>query len=221
MRSSEDNDDLEQVIVMARIVDPVDRKGGMRLNAAMKAEVVEKAMKHGFDKRKEALLKEELQLSRLFYLEAFGLAVLKHARALADTPFVYIGRDRYGRKLNKTDQNIVRWNIGGQTVDAHVDNNYPIPPNSDTTKFVIRQDKSPALVERCRAWQADVEKFNKEYQQTSATLKGMLERITTFPSLEKNWAAGQRFYKHLPTAYPFRHQVPAVMIDQLNASLGL
>lgn len=45
--------------------------------------------------------------------------------------------------------------------------------------------------------------------------------IGTFSSLEKNWPEGKPFYKHLPKAFPFRHQVPAVLVAELNKSLGI
>lgn len=224
MRSGPFHDDdkaeLEQVIVMAKVVDPIERKGGMRLNASMKNEVLEKAMTHGFDKRKAALLKEELQLSKLFYLKAFGAAAIKHAQAIEHTPFVNVNRDHYGKKLAKDATVSSRWNVGGQTVDVAINPEHPRDAFSGYWKqpYTIKDE---TLVERCRTWQADKEKYKADYAKTAATLTGMLGRITTYPSLEKNWPAGVKFYQHLPKAYPFRHQVPAILIDELNASLGL
>lgn len=220
MRSNfEDTGELEQVIVMAHVVDPIDRKGGMRLNMAMKTEVIDKAMAHGFDKRKAALAKEEVALSRLFYNKAFGAAAIKHAVAIAHTPFVNVGRDHYG-KVDKGARYTTRWNVGGQIVEIVVTNDQPRDAFGGYWKqpFTITDR---ALIERCREYQAAMEQYQIDHNKTGATLHGMLSRITTYPSLEKNWPAGKPFYKHLPTAYPFRHQVPAVMIDELNAALGV
>lgn len=63
--STQEGSELEPVIIMAR---PVDRKGGMRLNNEMKVQVIDKAMSHAFDKRQEAMLKEEQAISKLLWL---------------------------------------------------------------------------------------------------------------------------------------------------------
>lgn len=219
-RVDENDGDLEQVIVMAKVLDPVERKGGMRLNSQMKEEVIAKAMAHGFDKKKADLQKEGAAICRAFFLKNFGAAVLKHAVAIKGTPFVLLDHDRYGRKFGTKDAQtpFMRWNVGGQTVDLPSIGLPQEVHSYDKKSFVIKDE---ALIERCRAYQDASEKLREKSNQTIATLQGMLSRITTYPSLEKNWPQGSKFYKHLPEAYPFRHQVPAVQIEQLNDALGL
>jgi hypothetical protein len=216
MNQRMDADDLEPVIIMAKPVDPVERKGGMRLNAQMKDEVVKKAMEHGFAKRHKELLKEEQALTKAFWLKNFGPAKLKHARALGE-PFVMESKDHYGKAV--PDGFRMQWCVGGQYLTMYTQMPVPTGHIGNGNKHFRVTDQT--LIDRCRAWQAATDKLREEESKAQGTLMGMLLRITTYPSLEKNWPQGVKFYSHLPKAYPFRHQVPAVQIDELNAALGI
>ena len=207
-------DELEPVIIMAKPVDPVERKGGMRLNLMMKQEIVEKAMKAAFEKREKDLLKEEQALAKACWMKNFGPAKLKHARALGE-PFARENRDNYG--AHQPDGVRISWAIGGHYVPLRTQMPIPTHPGQDK-HWRINDEK---LIERCRAWQSASEDLKKEKEKIYGTLTGMLQHITTYPSLEKNWPAGKKFYEHLPKKYPFRHQGPAVLIDELNAALGI
>lgn len=212
MRSTEDNEKIEAVIM----VTPVERQGGMRLNNVMKAQVIEKALKHAFEKRQALLLKEEQALTRAFWLHTFGPAKLK-AATLLGFPFVHICTDRYDTKV--PDGVPMVYNVSGHSLTMRCQ--LPVPTSFNFDKYGRMTIKDEALVARCRVWQDNADKCAKEREQISATLSGMLQNISTYTSLEKNWPQGKKFYQHLPTAFPFRHQVPAVLVDQLNAALGI
>lgn len=194
----------------------IDRKGGMRLNSAMKGEIITKAMAHAFDKRIAAMLKEEQTLGRAFFMKAFGPDKLRHALALGQ-PFVSVNEDFYGKPL--PDGVSQHWRAGGQTVAIRM-KDLPLPNGGcrDTKKFTVTDEK---LVARCRAWQGDTETFHADHQKAYSTLQAMLASINTFKSLQTTWPEGKPFYKHLPKAYPHRHQVPATLVSDLNKALGI
>lgn len=208
--------DQVEVLIVATPVEPGERVGGMRLNSAMKGQVIEKALKHAFTPRSETLVKEEQALSRLFWLDKFGTAKLKMARALG-APFAQECFDRYSGKT--APEGIpVQFNVGGQTVCLKCQ--LPLNANGALgSKQVVIKDA--ALIARCRAWQDATTTLTNEYNEVQATLSGMLSNINSYTSLEKNWPQGKPFYKHLPKAFPYRHQVPAVLIDKLNTALGV
>lgn len=214
------HDPVEEQIEATIMVTPVERQGGMRLNSVMKAQVIQKALEHAFKAREDALIKEQHALSRLFWLDRFGKAKLAHAKALGP-PFTTDGtKDRYG---NEAPNGILtRWNVGGQTVDLlclmPLNINCGLEDGNRNSFCRIMDEK---LVERCRIYQDAIVAFQAERQKVDGTLTGMLSNISTYNSLEKNWPQGNKFYKHLPKAFPFRHQVPAVLINELNAALGV
>lgn len=194
----------------------VDRKGGMRLNNAMKSSIVKKAMAHAFDKRYAAILKEDQALCKTFWLHKFGAAKLKHALAL-DEPFVYICKDAYDHALPHGI--LLGWNVGGQHVQLHCQLPIPRSIGSASGKFFVIKDEK--LIARCREWQEDAQELEKERTKVQTTLDAMLQNIGTYTSLQKNWAEGSRFYRHLPKEFPYRHQVPATLVSELNKSLGI
>lgn len=218
----DDNGDtvqMQEVMVLAKVIDPAERQGGMRLNMGMKQEVMLKALSHGFDKRNAALIKEENAVAKVCWLKCFGKAALAHATALG-LPWVTDAskEDRYGR-VQKAGI-AVNFSINGQYHTLRT--LMPIPSGGFThSDKSLRIKDAPEIAERVAALAADRKAFDEDYNKTKSTLEAMLQRISTFPSLEKNWPAGKQFYAHLPTKYPFRHQVPAVLIDELNAALGI
>lgn len=191
----------------------IERKGGMRLNSTMKNEIINKALSHAFDKRFAVLLKEEQALSKAFWLQKFGKAKLAHAIALGK-PFALVCQNIYG---NKEPNGVsVRFNVGGHALMLRC--LLPVTARSTLEDVVITDE---ALIARCRLWQDAILALSNEQQKVTGTLTGMLQGISTYASLEKNWPQGKAFYKHLPVAYPFRHQVPAVLVDELNTALGI
>lgn len=207
-------DGPQPVIVMGQVV---ERKGGMRLNTEMKEQVVKKALSHAFDKRQATALKEEHALSRLFWLKAFGSRALAAAKVLGE-PFVFVCKDNYNKA--RPEGVSVTWNVGGQHVALR--STMPLPTiltHGHRDKNLVIKDE--LLVNRCRNWQNDSEMLRTEYQKVQGTLIGMLQNISTYKSLETNWPEGKPFYKHLPAAFPHRHQVPAVLVNELNKALGL
>lgn len=211
----EDVSEVQNVIVQARVIDPKERQGGMRLNSEMKGEVIEKALAHAFDKRQEALLTREHAISKRAWLSIFGPAKLKHALALGE-PWVRVDKDRYDQKTK--DGVHVQFTFGFKALSMRT--HLPIPRHGFSDSKDTRV-KDESVVADAVAWAEDVATLTAEAQKVSTTLTAMLARITTYPSLEKNWPAGKPFYKHLPKKYPFRHQVPAVLVSELNAALGI
>lgn len=203
----------------------MDRTGGMRLNNVMKGQVVEKALAHAFDKREAALLKEEHAIAKACFITAFGTKAIAHLKGLGE-PFAYVNKDGYG--LPAPTGTPVQWWVGGQQFNLRVFD-IPIPrhlgrstgDHGKKNPFSITMEKHPNLVQRCRDWQDEGLKLTREKTKVATTLNAMLQGISTYKSLEKNWPEGRPFYKHLPKDFPFRHQVPATLVSELNKALGV
>jgi hypothetical protein len=216
--ANEPNDGLEEVIILARPVDPAERQGGMRLNMEMKKEVVNNAIEHAFSKRYRDVMTEETSLQRECWMKCFGKATLAHAKALGQPFMADPAKDRYGN-VSK-DGLPIQFSISGQYYNLRGRMPQPFHGFPGGIKE-LRIKEDPDLLERVRAMYDARKKIDDEVIKVRSTLEAMLQRITTYPSLEKNWPAGKKFYQHLPKKYPFRHQVPAVLIDELNAALGI
>ena len=212
-----DENGLEEVIILARPVDPAERQGGMRLNVGMKQEIVDNAIEHAFGKKQKALDAEQLALGTAAYRKCISPARIK-AAALLGEPWVHLGTDYYGKKV---ETYLIQFCFGGQYHNLKIPSTLPLPKHLSHDERKLFRVNDQDLVERNRTYLANQEKLNEASTKVRATLEAMLQRITTSPSLEKNWPAGLPFYKHLPKKYPFRHQVPAVLIDELNAALGI
>lgn len=211
------SEDMTEVVVMAKLVDPSERQGGMRLNAEMKKEVVTKAIEHAFAKRQKVIDIEGVAIGTAAYRKCFSPATIKHATALGE-PWVLVGKNHYG---TATEINILQFCINGEYHNLTFPSSLPTPRHFSNEDRKYLRIKDDALAERNSTHIAAQQKLVEERNKVRATLEAMLARISTYPSLEKNWPAGKPFYKHLPTKYPFRHQVPAVLIDELNTALGI
>jgi hypothetical protein len=183
----------------------------------MRASIVEKAMKQ-FEPREKALLKEEQAISKAAWMKNFGPAKLKHARALGE-PFVIEGKDYYGKAKPEGTQ--VTWAFGDYGYRFALHTQLPVPSHvgSDVAKYFRVKDE--AICERAKAWHDAVTKLVAEKGKTQATLQALLNKVQTYNSLEKTWPEGKKFYQHIPTDWPHRHQVPAIQMSELNAALGI
>lgn len=211
----------EKMILISRPATPdeaevIERKGGLRLTNVMRESVIKKALDHAFSKRFAKLLEDEHKLSHLFMVKKFGSAKIEAALVLGE-PWVLHNKDY--NDSPREDGLAVNWRVGGQHVQVHhLD---PIPRNCHhgaAKHFTITDEK---LVAKSREWQEASEALRTESNKTQHTLAAMLQSITTFKSLETQWPEGKQFYKHLPKDFPYRHQVPATLVSELNKSLGI
>lgn len=204
----------------------LDRTGGMRLNNTMKDQVIKKALAHAFDKREADLLHEEHALAKACFVHAFGSQAIQMLKKLGE-PFAYANVNGYGNV--EPEGTVTPWFISGQHVQLRLVD-IPVPrrfgerfayDHGKKNPFSITMDKNAKLVERVREWQDAVVKLTEERNKVKSTLGAMLQGISTYKSLEKNWPEGKPFYKHLPKEFPFRHQVPATLVSELNKALGI
>jgi hypothetical protein len=192
----------------------IERKGGLRLNVAMKKSVVDKAMFHAFGKRDADNQKLSQSLGHAAMVDCFGHARLKAAKT-AGEPFVYICTDLYGNK--QPQGNLTNFRVGYKTIPLLVQDPLPVRLH-DMKWFTV---KAPDLQAKIQAFADDLEALNVERRKTQTTLESMLQNLQAYSSLERTWPEGKKFYKHLPVDYPFRHQVPATLVADLNKSLGI
>lgn len=184
----------------------------MRLNAAMKQQVVQKAMDHKFKKRVADNKAECLALGTALWDHLYGHA----KRAMAKVPPEFFHKtERVGPHYNPNYFN-AQFTVAAQRVALNLQPGTPIPYSKG---MIVNDDQK--LIDRCRAWQGDCEDLKAEQEKVSGTLTAMLQSMQTYARLEADWPEGKRFYQSLPVDFPFNHQVPAVQVKELNALLGL
>lgn len=185
----------------------------MRLNAAMKSQVLDKAMAHRFKKQEADVNKEAQAIGMALWGSLFG----QYKRLLVKVPKEFLSYPRMSRAGDKFGG--VNFTIGGQYHIYPLPLDLPIPNSGERTVRLTIKDN--ALIERHRAYLAAAEQLKSDKQKVSGTLSAMLVNIQTFRRLETDWPEGKPFYHSLPADFPFNHQVPAVQVKELNALLGL
>lgn len=181
----------------------------MRLNAAMKAQVIQKARDHKFKKRVKDHQDEAVAIGQACWASLFG----EHKRAIEKLPRQLF---TFPRAFGNETHAPVNFTFGGQY------HQYPVlktlPVDAGHSRMTIKDEK---LIERHRAYLAEDDAIKAETEKVSATLNAMLKNIQTYARLESDWPEGKKFYHSLPVDFPFQHQVPALQVKELNALLGL
>lgn len=203
----------------------IERKGGMRLTNVMKASIVEKVFDFKFKRAGEKLDAQELRLSHRAMVAIVGNTALDQLAKIGP-PYAFAAHDRDGNKL--TAANLAEWKgtkltfrVGslGYQIGLYVKD--PLPQNADYNRNAFYTIKPGALADEIVAWQEACTEWSKQKNIMQTKVNAVLNSVTTYNSLEKTWPDGKRFYKHLPIDFPFRNQVPAVRVEELNSALGL
>lgn len=205
----------------------IERKGGIRLTAAMRDSIVEKVWEFKFKKSGEKLDAQEVRLAHKAMVAVFGKAALEALEKIGP-PYAFTAHDKDGTKLvgealEKWKGTKITWRLGnGYQIGMYVRD--PLPPfvthygHNNNKYFVV---KPGALTDEITAWYEACQDWLKQKRETQLKVNAVLNSVTTFNSLQKTWPAGERFWKHIPVDFPFRNQVPAIKVDELNEALGL
>jgi len=209
----------ERVIMISRPASPeekevIERKGGLRLNGEMKKSILEKALSHAFGTRYKALAKLSQSLGHAAMVDCFGHTRLKAAKT-AGEPFIVVCRDIYGNK--QPDGTTINFRVNHKTIPLAVQDPLPVRI-TDMSWFTV---KSEDLKHKIETYADDFEAIKSERHKALVTLEAMLQSLQTYRTLERVWPEGRKFYKHIPVDYPFRHQVPATLVADLNKALGI
>ena len=203
----------------------VERKGGMRLTNIMRESIIGKVYDFKFKKSGEKLDAQELRLSHRAMVQCFGKTALDQLTKIGP-PYAYVGHNSDGTKMNdkqleawKGEKVVFRVGTLGYQIALYAKD--PLPQNHSYCRNQHYTVKDGALSDEIVAWQQACEQWSKEKREMAAKVNAVLNSVTTYNSLEKTWPDGSRFYKHLPIDFPFRNQVPAVRVEELNTALGL
>jgi len=221
-----------QVFVMANNAtaaladqEKIERKGGMRLTTIMKESILNKVYDFKFKKAGDKLDAKELQLSHRAMVQAFGQRKLDMLAEIG-LPYALTAVDGYGEPLTGEELDNwrgtkVTWRVGasGYSIVLHVKDPLPSVHGRASAKYFVV--KPGTLADAIQQWQQDCTEWVAEKRTMQTKVNAVLNSVTTFNSLQKTWPGGERFYKHLPVDFPFRNQVPAVRVEELNAALGL
>lgn len=204
----------------------IERKGGIRLNLQMKESVLGKVYDFKFKKSGEKLDAQELRLSHKAMAATFGKTNLE-LLAKIGPPYAYFSHDADGNAmppeaLAKWRGEKINWRVGalGYQIPMYVKD--PLPSHAGgygRGKFFMV--KAGALADEIIQWQSDCTEWLKQKREMELKANAVLNSVTTFASLQKTWPAGENFWKHIPIDFPFRNQVPAIKVDELNDALGL
>lgn len=206
----------------------IERKGGMRLTNDMRDSIMSKVYDFKFKKDGEALDKRELRLSHRAMVAVFGKTALEQLEKIG-MPYAINGpTDDYGEPDTNAEKIAawkgvkIGWRVGALGYQYSMRVKDPLPPNRDRSayrsKFVV---KAGALADEIVAWHEACEAWLKAKREMEHKVLAVLNSVTTFNSLQRTWPDGERFWKHLPIDFPFRNQVPAVRVEELNEALGL
>lgn len=91
------------------------------------------------------------------------------------------------------------------------------------TRFTIKRD-SKAKSKFCDdvlAAEADEEKLKSAIDEASTKLMSLLESVQTFKKLRAIWPEGAQFYDQYDVDHTLTPKVPAVIITDINKSLGI
>lgn len=203
----------------------IERKGGMRLTNAMRQSILDKLFDFKFKKSGDKLDALELKLSHKAMVAKFGTSTLE-ALAKIGPPYAYAAHDEDGTPL--IGENLlawrgtkIAWRIGDKGLQLTLFVKDPLPAHlgwHGTKHFVVKEG---TLAAQIIEWQEACEVWAKEKREMQVKVNAVLNSVTTFTSLQKTWPGGERFYKSLPLDFPFRNQVPAVRVEELNAALGI
>ncbi len=206
------------------VQEKIDRRGGMRLTHAMRASVMEKVYDFKFKKSGDKLDAQELRLSHKAMVACFGKTALE-TLAKVGPPYAYTAHSHEdGSKLVEAELaewrgSKIQWRLAnGYQVGMYVKDPLPRQGYQINHHFIV---KSESLTNEVMAWRDACDEWLKAKREMELKVNAVLNSVTTFNSLQKTWPAGEQFWKHLPIDFPFRNQVPAVKVEELNAALGL
>lgn len=220
-----------QVFVMANNAaaaladqEKIERKGGIRLTNVMKESILGKVYDFKFQKSGDQLDAKELRLGHKAMVAMYGQTALDQLAKIGP-PYAFAAHDPEGNELPPEQLAAwkgekVTWRVGalGYQIALYIKDPLPQTSNYYRKFFVVKAGK---LADDIVAWQADVTEWIKQKREMQLRVNAVLNSVTTFKSLQNTWPDGERFYKHVPIDFPFRNQVPAVKVDELNAALGL
>lgn len=203
----------------------IERKGGIRLTNVMRESIIGKVYDFKFKKSGDALDKLELRLSHKAMVAAFGKTALEQLAKIGP-PYAFTLHDGDGDALSSEALlewrgHKLGWRVGalGYQIQMHVKD--PVPANVHYSRGRFFVVKPGPLADEIVSWQEACVEWSKQKREMALKVNAVLNSVTTFTSLEKTWPDGARFFRHIPIDFPFRNQVPAVKVDELNDALGL
>jgi hypothetical protein len=192
----------------------------------MRQSILDKVFDFKFKKAGDKLDAQELKLSHRAMVARFGVSTLE-ALARFGPPYAYTahgldGTPLLGEALTRWRGTKVAWRVGdkGLAIGLYVKDPLPLSAGNYSTNKFFKVKEGP-LAEAIIDWQEACGDWVKEQREMQVKVNAVLNSVTTFTSLQKTWPGGERFYKTLPLDFPFRNQVPAVRVEELNDALGI
>jgi hypothetical protein len=202
----------------------IERKGGMRLTNVMRQSILDKVFAFKFKKSGDKLDAMELRLSHRAMVAAFGASTLDMLAKIGP-PYALAahggdGTPLIGEALKAWRGKKINWRVGqGLQIPMYVKDPLPNNVGWDVAKYFTV--KPGPLADTIIGWEEACQAWLVEKREMQTKVNAVLNSVTTFTSLQKTWPGGERFYKSLPLDFPFRNQVPAVRVEELNDALGI
>lgn len=192
-----------------------------------------RALSYRFKKEINALIKEEIAITKLCYKMAFTDDVRSKAKSLSagsstwlrkESDFVFnIGGRSMSMSIKpKFDVEFASFDDAQIDMDDEEKQGLPVPSKrSYNTGPLGEAITDTALIQRFDDFHDRRGKLTVEYKQTSETLKALLVKTNTVKSLKELWPEGEKFWKVIDFEGREIAGLPSVAIKELNEKLGL
>lgn len=193
----------------------------MRLNKAVRMEIMRNASKV-LDDRLKALCQREYVLSN----ECYYVAVLPSVRSAIKDIENAAPQARSGERGSPwlDYSHHVAFNVAGQHIKLTCSPALAVPnrySQYNTLGKPITMDKHRKLVEMVQTWTNDWAQYIKDKAAADNTLNALLKSVGSTETLFKVWPEGKKFYSSPPLTPIVKTGVPAVQMEALNKMIGL
>lgn len=178
----------------------------MRLSEQVRSTILDRALKHGFDKDRALLKKREKTLGEMAYNDIYSKKVRDLMQAL---PAGY---------LPETSNVLCRF--GSTEGRVYFEKEKRVPAKHDRYSAVAKIFPGDhKLTQQYLELSQQQKDLNTRYKETREQIKAILYSVTTLKKLQEIWPECEPFIKDmLITQKP---ALPAVPVKEVNKSLGL
>jgi len=188
----------------------------MRLSNQLRDTIIQEVVETTTKKEAEALKKREQAFAMQCYNHVFSKTIRDRMEGL---PRGFLPEDK-----------CLRFNLLGMNIQLNVSEAVRVPYRVDAGDGELSSYRNgcqrlgniadEALAEKFKTLHADKEAHKERVNKIARETKALLYSLHTYPQLEKTWPEGKKFYsKYAPKNG--ESQLPAVLISELNKTLGL
>lgn len=166
-----------------------------------------RAMQATFEPEKQALVVAEQALARRAWEHVFSAEVRTAAESM---PAGWLRLDP-----------CLRFSVAGQHMELHHREGLPVPHNRGYCSDRLGTIPAGPLADEIMAHVGRAADYKTRRERAARSLKAMLGSVKNLRQLAKLWPEGEPFWKHLNATAAAEPALPAPIIGEINAMLGL